>query len=71
MQKSVLLGNYEFYYAGGLFKKLFGLETSEDMKPLCKKLQRTLIFVTAMLILTYGVPNWLISTQNIILWLAN
>ena len=34
MQKSVLLGNYEFYYAGGLFKKLFGLETSEDMKPL-------------------------------------
>ena len=33
MQKSVLLGNYEFYYAGGLFKKLFGLETSEDMQP--------------------------------------
>ena len=34
MQKSVLLGNYEFYYVGGLFKKLFGLETSEDMQPL-------------------------------------
>ena len=33
MQKSVLLGNYEFYYVGGLFKKLFGLETSEDMQP--------------------------------------
>lgn len=33
LQKSVLLGNYEFYYAGGLFKKLFGLETSEEMMP--------------------------------------
>lgn len=34
MQKSVLLGNYEFYYAAGLLKKLFGLETREDMQPL-------------------------------------
>lgn len=34
MGKSVMLGNYEFYYAAGLFKKLFGLATSEDMKPL-------------------------------------
>lgn len=34
MQKSVLLGNYEFYYVGGLLKKLYGLETSEDMQPL-------------------------------------
>lgn len=33
LQKSVLLGNYEFYYAAGLFKKLFGLETSADMTP--------------------------------------
>lgn len=25
MQKSVMLGNYEFYYAAGLVKKLYGL----------------------------------------------
>lgn len=34
LQKSVLLGNYEFYYVGGLLKKLYGLETSEEMQPL-------------------------------------
>lgn len=34
LQKSVLLGNYEFYYVGGLLKKLFGLQISEDMQPL-------------------------------------
>lgn len=34
LQKSVLLGNYEFYYVGGLFKKLFQLDISEEMKPL-------------------------------------
>ena len=34
MGKSVMLGNYEFYYCGGLCKKLFGLAASEDMKPL-------------------------------------
>ncbi len=34
MGKSVMLGNYELYYAGGLCRKLFGLDTSEDMKPL-------------------------------------
>lgn len=33
MQKSVLLGNYEFYYAAGLFKKLFQLEVNEQMQP--------------------------------------
>lgn len=26
MQKSVLTGNYEFYYAAGLIAKLFGVE---------------------------------------------
>jgi len=33
MQKSVLLGNYEFYYVGGLMTKLFGLELNEEMPP--------------------------------------
>ncbi len=33
MQKSVLLGNYEFYYVGGLMAKLFGLELNEEMAP--------------------------------------
>lgn len=33
MQKSVLLGNYEFYYVGGLMTKLFGWELSEEMDP--------------------------------------
>ncbi len=33
MKKSVLLGNYEFYYAAGLFKKLFGAELQADMPP--------------------------------------
>lgn len=32
-QKSVLLGNYEFYYLAGLLKKCFGLETDKDMRP--------------------------------------
>jgi len=32
-QKSVLLGNYEFYYLAGLMKKLYGLELKEDMQP--------------------------------------
>ena len=32
-QKSVLLGNYEFYYIGGLMNQLFGLQASEDMQP--------------------------------------
>lgn len=33
MKKSYLLGNYEFYYAAGLFKKLFGAELQADMPP--------------------------------------
>ena len=33
-QTSVLLGNYEFYYLGGLMKKLFSLDLNEDMQPL-------------------------------------
>lgn len=32
-QTSVLLGNYEFYYLGGLMKKLFDLDLNEDMQP--------------------------------------
>ena len=32
-KKSVLLGNYEFYYIAGLMKKLFGLPLTADMKP--------------------------------------
>lgn len=33
MQKSVMLGNYEFYYAAGLVKKLYGLDISGEMEP--------------------------------------
>ena len=33
-QTSVLLGNYEFYYLGGLMKKLYNLDLHEDMQPL-------------------------------------
>lgn len=33
MQKSGILGNYEFYYAAGLSAKLFGFEIPEDIKP--------------------------------------
>lgn len=33
LQKSVLLGNYEFYYLTGLLHKLYGIEVNEDMKP--------------------------------------
>lgn len=40
MQKSVLTGNYEFYYASGLVSKLAGLEIADDMKP--EELQRLL-----------------------------
>ena len=34
MRSSVMTGNYEFYYAAGLFLKLRGMEAQEDMKPL-------------------------------------
>ena len=33
MQKSVLTGNYEFYYAAGLVAKLSGIGFSEDIRP--------------------------------------
>ena len=33
MQKSILTGNYEFYYAAGLITKLSGVEIPEDIKP--------------------------------------
>lgn len=33
-QKSILTGNYEFYYAAGLVAKLTDTEISDDMKPL-------------------------------------
>ena len=33
MQKSVLTGNYEFYYAAGLVTKLSGIGFSEDIRP--------------------------------------
>lgn len=33
MQKSVLTGNYEFYYAAGLVAKLSGVEIPEDIRP--------------------------------------
>ena len=33
MQKSVLLGNYEFYYVAGLMSKLFDLDLNEEMPP--------------------------------------
>lgn len=33
MQASILLGNYEFYYAAGLFSKIFAVEVPEDSKP--------------------------------------
>ena len=32
-QTSVLLGNYEFYYLAGLFRKLYRLEINEEMQP--------------------------------------
>lgn len=32
-KKSILLGNYEFYYAAGLMKKLYHLDISEEMEP--------------------------------------
>lgn len=33
MQKSVLLGNYEFYYLAGLLKKIYGIKLSEELQP--------------------------------------
>ena len=33
MKKSVLTGNYEFYYAAGLLSKLTGVEIADDVLP--------------------------------------
>ena len=33
MQKSILTGNYEFYYAAGIIANLSGVEIPEDIKP--------------------------------------
>lgn len=33
MQKSVLTGNYEYYYAAGLFSKLAGIGLSDEIRP--------------------------------------
>lgn len=33
MQKSILTGNYEFYYAAGLVSRLSGVEIPEDIHP--------------------------------------
>ena len=33
MQASVMLGNYEFYYAAGLFCRVNGVEVEEEIKP--------------------------------------
>ena len=34
MQKSILTGNYEFYYAAGLVAKLTGVVVSDDIWPM-------------------------------------
>lgn len=34
MQKSVLTGNYEYYYAAGLLEKLCGVQIDDNVKPL-------------------------------------
>lgn len=49
IKKSVLLGNYEFYYAAGLFKKLYGGEIHADMPPeeLLSRIQKNADMVLA------------------------
>ena len=37
MQTSALLGNYEFYYAAGLFCRLRGMIAEEDIQPAALK----------------------------------
>lgn len=34
MQKSIITGNYEYFYAAGLLSKLTGIEIPEDISPL-------------------------------------
>ena len=33
MQKSVMLGNYEFFYAAGLMRKLYNIEIIKNYEP--------------------------------------
>ncbi|MGN0140607.1 MAG: DUF3837 domain-containing protein [Roseburia sp.] len=33
MKKSILTGNYEFYYAAGLISRLSGVEIDDDIRP--------------------------------------
>jgi hypothetical protein len=33
MQKSILTGNYEFYYAAGLIAKLSGIDIDDEIRP--------------------------------------
>lgn len=37
MQASVMLGNYEFYYAAGVFCKLQGISVEEEISPMALK----------------------------------
>lgn len=32
-KRSILIGNYEFYYLAGLMKKIYNLDISEEMEP--------------------------------------
>jgi hypothetical protein len=34
MKKSILTGNYEFYYAAGLIAKLSGIEIDDEIRPM-------------------------------------
>ena len=34
MQRAVMLGNYEFYYAAGLISKLSQIEIDDDIRPM-------------------------------------
>lgn len=34
MRKSVMTGNYEYYYAAGLLTKLYGIEIPDEIKPM-------------------------------------
>lgn len=48
-KKSIIVSNYELYYAAGLTKKLFNFSVDEDMEPekLLEEVQKQLENVTA------------------------
>lgn len=48
-QTATLLGNYEFYYAAGLLKKLYELDVTEELQPgeMLVRLQEVLPGITA------------------------